>query len=67
MTSYNLIDGVHASNNKPILHDVVQVDWCTSMKMSIDFSKPNLKYKISSSNKCINAGNDFQMLGCKEN
>ena len=65
MTSYNLIDGVHAANNKPILHDVVQVDWCTTMKMSYDFSKPNPKYKISNSKECINAGNDLQMPGCK--
>ena len=77
MTSYNLVNGIHTANHKPVLHDVVHnewgykglimTDWCTSMEMSRLFAKPNPKYSISSSKECINAGNDLQMPGCLEN
>ena len=77
MTSYNLVNGLHAANHKPVLHDVVHnewgydglimTDWCTSMEISKDLGKPDQKYPISSSVECINAGNDLQMPGCKEN
>lgn len=77
MTSYNLVNGIHTANHKPVLHNVchieweykglIMTDWCTSMEMSHDFAKPNSKYSISSSKECINAGNDLQMPGCKKN
>ena len=77
MTSYNLVNGIHTANHKPVLHDVVHnewgykgvimTDWCTSMEMSRAFALPNPKYDISSSKECINAGNDLQMPGCREN
>lgn len=77
MSSYNLINGIHAANQRSILHDVlrnewgynglIMTDWCTSMEVSHNFSKPNPKYPITSSKGCIIAGNDIQMPGCKEN
>ena len=77
ITSYNLVNGIYSANHRPVLHDVVHVeweyegvimtDWCTSMEMAYTFSKPNPKYPISSSKECIRAGNEFQMQGCKEN
>ena len=77
MTSYNLINGLHAANHTPILHDVVHnewgykglimTDWCTTMEISHLFGRLNPHYDISSSKECINAGNDLQMPGCKEN
>lgn len=77
MTSYNLVNGVHAANHKPVLHDVVHTewgyeglimtDWFTSSETSYMFSKPNPKYPFSSSKECINAGNDLQMPGCQQN
>ena len=77
MSSYNLINGIHAANQRSILHDVlrnewgynglIMTDWCTSMEVSHNFSKPNPKYPIASSKGCIIAGNDIQMPGCKEN
>ena len=77
MTSYNLINDIHVANHRPILHDVVHTeweynglimtDWCTSMKSSYNYARPNLRYENSSSNECINAGNDLQMPGCVEN
>lgn len=42
-------------------------DWCTSMKSSYNYARPNLRYENSSSKECINAGNDLQMPGCVEN
>ncbi|KAK8842125.1 hypothetical protein M9Y10_026352 [Tritrichomonas musculus] len=77
MTSYNLVNGIHAANHTPVLHNVVHnewgykgvimTDWCTTMEMSRLFARPNPRYDISSSKECINAGNDLQMPGCKEN
>ena len=77
MTSYNLINGVHTANHKPVLHDVhrnewkfkgmVMTDWSTSMEMSKEFARPNPRYPKASFKECINAGNDLQMHGCKEN
>lgn len=61
----------------PVLHDVVHnewgykglimTDWCTTMEISHLFGRLNPIYDISSSKECINAGNDLQMPGCKEN
>lgn len=35
--------------------------------MSKEFARPNPRYPKASSKECINAGNDLQMHGCKEN
>lgn len=77
MASYNMINGIHTTNHRPILHDVLHnewkfngmmmTDWCTSIKISQDFARPNPWYQISSSKECIIAGNDLQMPWCQEN
>ena len=76
MTSYNLINGVHAANNYDLLQavardewgfdGVVMTDWCTSQDTSY-MGLVSDKYPWSSSEGCIKAGNDLQMPGCTEN
>lgn len=78
MTSYNLINGVHAANNYDSITcyareecgfaGYVMTDWFTSNKdVSASFSKPEVKYDCSSSVECVRAGNDIQMPGCQKN
>lgn len=76
MTSYNLINGVHAANNYDLLQavardewgfdGVIMTDWCTSQDTSY-MGLTSDKYPWSSSEWCIKAGNDLQMPGCIEN
>lgn len=69
MTSYNLVNGVHAANNYDLIQGaardewgfkgVVMTDWCTTMEPS------RCKNPKSYSDLCIKAGNDMIMPGCK--
>ncbi|MBB6637183.1 glycoside hydrolase family 3 C-terminal domain-containing protein [Cohnella thailandensis] len=73
MTSYNLLNGMHAANHYELIQSVardewgfegiVVSDWYTSMKLFAG----ERKYPISSSPLCIKAGNDVQMPGCRQN
>ena len=73
MTSYNLVNGLHTANHKPVLHNIVHnewdykgmimTDWCTSMEVSLSFAKSEPRYPKASSAECINSGNDLQMPG----
>lgn len=76
MTSYNLVNGVHAANHYEILQQIcrdewkfdgmIMTDWCTSQDTTyLGFTSD--KYSWSSSTGCIKAGNDLQMPGCEEN
>ncbi len=77
MTSYNLINGIHAANNYDLIQSVardewgfegvVMTDWYTSQNASMITGKYESKYPISSSAGCIFAGNDLQMPGCQIN
>ena len=78
MTSYNLINGVHAANNYDMLQNVardewgfeglVMTDWYTSQDTSaMGMVSPSGKYTYSDSVQCIKAGNDLQMPGCQQN
>ena len=78
MTSYNLINGVHAANNYDLLQNVardewgfeglVMTDWYTSQDTSaMGMVSPSGKYTHSSSVQCIKAGNDLQMPGQEGN
>lgn len=76
MTSYNLINGIHAANHYGLLQSiardewnfagVVMTDWFTSQDVSC-WGFASDVYPISSSVLCIKAGNDLQMPGCKKN
>ena len=78
MTSYNLINGIHAANCYDSItcyareecgfQGYVMTDWFTSnAKVSGALAKPNPKYSCSSSPLCIYAGNDVQMPGSEGN
>ena len=72
MTSYNLINGVHAACDFDLIQSalrdewgfegVVMTDWFASMDMP-EIAKPSEKYPCSSPAGCIVAGNDLQMPG----
>ena len=78
MTSYNLINGIHAANCYDSItcyareecgfQGYVMTDWFTSnAKVSGALAKPNPKYSCSSSPLCVYAGNDVQMPGSEGN
>ena len=78
MTSYNLVNGIHAANCYDSItcyareecgfQGYVMTDWFTSnAKISSTLSKPDSKYPCSSSPLCVKAGNDVQMPGCEGN
>lgn len=77
MTSYNLINGVHAANCRELLQGiardewgftgVVMTDWFTSQPVPWLTAKYRPRYPISASTGCIYAGNDLQMPGCRKN
>lgn len=77
MTSYNLINGIHAANNYDLLQSaardewgfegVVMTDWFTSQYKPEILGGENAIYPISASTGCVHAGNDLQMPGCQKN
>ena len=77
MTSYNLINGIHAANSKDLIQYIlrdewgfeglVMTDWFTSQHLPAFTGKYDAEYPISSSVGCIYAGNDLQMPGCRKN
>ncbi len=78
MTSYNLINGIHAANHYDMLQNVardewgfeglIMTDWYTSQDVSaMGMASESGKYSHSDSVQCIKAGNDLQMPGCRKN
>ena len=77
MTSYNLINGVHAANSHDLLQAVardewgfkglVMTDWFTSQHVPGLTGNTPVRYPISASTGCVLAGNDVQMPGCQGN
>lgn len=77
MTSYNLINGVHAAccydTIQSVLRDefgfkgFVMTDWFTSQDMPMLTGIYEAHYPISASTGCIYAGNDNQQPGCRQN
>lgn len=77
MTSYNLINGIHAANCYDLLQaaardewgfeGVVMTDWFTSQHSPGLTGGHQALYPISASTGCIFAGNDLQMPGCQKN
>jgi beta-glucosidase len=70
MSSYNLINGTHASEHKGLMKDylrcecnyegLIMTDWTTP-----GFTNPKLKYKIMDVKNVISGGGDIFMPGCK--
>lgn len=75
MTSYNLVNGLHAANHKELLTDVLRCEWGFEGVVMTDWgttgdggvsSSEGLKYGPSSPVLCTKAGNDLIMPGSQE-
>lgn len=74
MTSYNLINGVHAANHYGLLTNIARqewgfegffvTDWGTTVTFEMETRK-QFKYATSSAAECIRAGNDLIMPGAQ--
>ena len=77
MTSYNLINGIHAANHRGLLQSclrdewrfagLVMTDWFSTQELDTLKAGHETIYPAASSIGCIFAGNDLQMPGCSEN
>ncbi|MBQ7371751.1 MAG: glycoside hydrolase family 3 C-terminal domain-containing protein [Blautia sp.] len=75
MSSYNLVNGIHAANSHDLLtkdlrdewgyHGMVMTDWGTTGGIEMEPGK-TFKYGTSTPEGCIAAGNDLIMPGSQE-
>lgn len=65
MTSYNLINGIHAANNYDLCTKVVRNEWGYKGLIMTDWTTTQNGPDCTASG-CIRAGNDIVMPGCKE-
>ncbi len=67
MTSYNLVNGVHAANRKDLITDVLRSEWGFRGLVMTDWGTTEplegKKYGSSDPVQCIRAGNDLIMPG----
>lgn len=63
MTSYNLINGVHAANNHDLCTDVARNEWGFDGVIMTDWTTTERDDSCTASG-CMRAGNDLVMPGC---
>lgn len=63
MTSYNLINGVHAANNHDLCTDVARNEWGFKGMIMTDWTTTERDDSCTASG-CMRAGNDLVMPGC---
>ncbi|MFG6369435.1 MAG: glycoside hydrolase family 3 C-terminal domain-containing protein [Lachnospiraceae bacterium] len=63
MTSYNLINGIHAANNYDLCTKVVRNEWGYQGLIMTDWATTHNEPKCTASG-CMRAGNDIVMPGC---
>ncbi len=63
MTSYNLIDGVHAANNHALCTDVARNEWGFKGMIMTDWTTTERGDSCTASG-CMRAGNGLVMPGC---
>ena len=63
MTSYNLINGVHAANNHDLCTDVARNEWGFEGMIMTDWTTTE-KDDTCTASGCMRAGNDLVMPGC---
>ena len=63
MTSYNLINGVHAANNYDLCTDVARNEWGFKGMIMTDWTTTERDDSCTASG-CMRAGNDLVMPGC---
>ena len=62
MTSYNLVNGVHAANSEKLCTDIARKEWGFEGLIMTDWTT-TFDFGGSISWKCIDAGNDLIMPG----
>lgn len=77
MTSYNLLNGYHTAQRYDLIQNIlrdewefdglVMTDWYSSQDSSFLGGEHSDKYSYADDVACVQAGNDLQMPGCKEN
>lgn len=63
MTSYNLINGVHAANNHDLCTDIARNEWGFKGFIMTDWTTTE-KDESCTASGCMRAGNDLVMPGC---
>jgi beta-glucosidase len=67
MTSYNLVNGIHAANHKELLTDILRCEWGFEGMVMTDWGTTDeshgFKYGSSSPVLCVKTGNDLTMPG----
>lgn len=63
MTSYNLINGVHAANNYDLCTETARNEWGFRGMIMTDWTTTEVDEKCTASG-CMRAGNDLVMPGC---
>ena len=63
MTSYNLINGIHAANNHDLCTDVARNEWGFEGMIMTDWTTTE-KDDTCTASGCMRAGNDLVMPGC---
>ena len=66
MTSYNLINGVHAANNYDLCTSVVRNEWGYKGVIMTDWTTTDSPDGKCSASGCMHAGNDLVMPGAPE-
>lgn len=63
MTSYNLVNGVHAANNRDLLTDVLRSEWGFRGSVMTDWTTTEIGDPSCTASGCMRAGNDMIMPG----
>ena len=71
MTSYNLINGVHTSENRGLVTDILRCEWgfqgivMTDWIATGQIINPHSKHPPAHTSDIVKAGNDITMAGCQ--
>ena len=70
MTSYNLVNGIHAANHRELLTDILRCEWGFRGLVMTDWgttaASDGFRYGSSDAALCVKAGNDLTMPGSQE-
>lgn len=65
MTSYNMVNGVHAANNRDLVTDVLRSEWGFEGVVMTDWTTTEVGDPACTASGCMRAGNDLVMPGAK--
>ena len=70
MTSYNLVNGIHAANHPELLTDILRCEWGFRGLVMTDWgtteARDGFKYGCSNAALCVKAGNDLTLPGSQD-